>query len=243
MELRYPSNALAGTNAFSFRSVSSARSEAIEKEVVVYTVDATWDSSSVAAISIGDEDLTIPYLGGSSTTVTITNLANIAVSGKLTMVGVGDGVLDIQWNNSLGEVTDAFALEPGASEIFVVRFYALTTESTDVELRVRALIQIDGSSVDAESSSIEIDVLGEAKPPQGIELLGIEIGKQTTLQLIAAGYVLFALALLVLRFRTPRAPQQNPRKKRMKRRKNEAICSRSKRMSNGFKPTHILSFL
>ena len=201
-----PTNALAGTNAFSFRSVSSARSDAIENEVVVYTVDATWDSSSVAAISIGDEDLTIPYLGGSSTTVTITNLANIAVSGKLTMVGVGDGVLDIQWNNSLGEVTDAFALEPGASEIFVVRFNALTTESTDVELRVRALIQIDGSSVDAESSSIEIDVLGEAKPPQGIELLGIEIGKQTTLQLIAAGYVLFALALLVLRFRTPRAP-------------------------------------
>ena len=75
--------------------------------VVVYTVDATWDSSSVAAISIGDEDLTIPYLGGSSTTVTISNLANIAVSGKLTMIGVGDGVLDIRWNNSLGEVTDA----------------------------------------------------------------------------------------------------------------------------------------
>ena len=50
-----PSNALAGTNAFSFRSVSSARSDAIENEVVVYTVDATWDSSSVAAISIGDE--------------------------------------------------------------------------------------------------------------------------------------------------------------------------------------------
>ncbi|MEC7273482.1 MAG: hypothetical protein VXV85_07530, partial [Candidatus Thermoplasmatota archaeon] len=150
--------------------------------------------------------LTIPYLGGSSTTVTISNLANIAVSGKLTMIGVGDGVLDIRWNNSLGEVTDAFTLEPGASEIFVVRLNALTTESTDVELRVRALIQIDGSSVDAESSSIEIDVLGEPKPPQGIELLGIEIGEQTTLQLIAAGYVLFALALLVLRFRTPRAP-------------------------------------
>ena len=159
------------------------------------------------------------------------------------MVGIGDGVLDIRWNNSLGEVTDAFTLEPGASEIFVVRFNALTTESTDVELRVRALIQIDGSSVDAESSSIEIDVLGEAKPPQGIELLGIEIGKQTTLQLIAAGYVLFALALLVLRFRHHVLLQLNPRRKRKKRRKNEAICSRSKRMSNGYKPTYILSFL
>jgi len=201
-----PSNALAGTNAFSFRSVSSARSDAVQNEVVTYTVEATWDSSSVAAINMSDEMLTIPYTGGSSTTVTITNLANIAISGKLTMVGVGDGVLDIQWNNSLGEVTDAFDLEPGASEIFVVRFNSVTTESSDVELRVRALIQIDGSSVDAESSPIEIDVRGEAKPPQGIELLGFEIGKQTTLQLIAAGYVLFALALLVLRFRTPRAP-------------------------------------
>lgn len=200
-----PSNALAGTNAFSFRSVSSARSDAIQNEAVVYTVDATWDSSSVAAITVGDEALVIPYLGGSSTTVTITNLANIAISGKLTMVGVGDGTLDIQWNNSLGEVTDAFNLEPGASEIFVVRFNTLTTEPTGVELRVRALIQIEGSSVNAESSSLEIDVRGESKPPQGIELLGLEIGKQTTLQLIAAGYLLFALALLVLRFRSPRA--------------------------------------
>ena len=201
-----PSNALAGTNAFSFRSVSSARSGAIQNEVVVYTVDATWDASSVVAITMDDERLTIPYNGGSSTTVTITNLANIAIAGKLVMVGVGDGILDLQWNNSLGEVTDAFNLEPGASELFVVRFDSLTMESANVELRVRALIQIDGSSVDAESSSIQIDVKGESKPPQGIELLGIEIGKQTTLQLIATGYVLFALALLILRFRTPRVP-------------------------------------
>ena len=94
-----PSNALAGINAFSFRSVSSARSDAIQNEVVVYTVDATWDSSTVAAITLGDDALDIPYLGGSSTTVTITNLANIAISGKLTMVGIGDGVLAVSYTH------------------------------------------------------------------------------------------------------------------------------------------------
>ena len=201
-----PDDALAGTNAFSFRAVSSARSDALQNEVVVYTIDATWDSSSVVAISIDDRTLSIPYLGGSSTTITVTNLANIGISGKLTMIGVGDGVFDIRWNNTLGEVTDAFTLEPGASEIFVVRFNSLTMDETDAELRIRALVQIDGSSVDAESETLEIQVEGESLPPQGLTLLGMELGRETTLQLLAAGYVLFALALMVLRYRKPRTP-------------------------------------
>ena len=201
-----PDDALAGTNAFSFRAVSSARSDALQNEVVVYTIEATWDASSVVAISIDDRTLSIPYLGGSSTTITVTNLANIGISGKLTMIGVGDGVFDIRWNNTLGEVTDAFTLEPGASEIFVVRFNSLTMDETDAELRVRALVQIDGSSVDAESETLEIQVAGESLPPQGLTLLGMEIGRETTLQLLAAGYVLFALALMVLRYRKPRVP-------------------------------------
>ena len=201
-----PDDALAGTNAFSFRAVSSARSDALQNEVVVYTIEATWDASSVVAISIDDRTLSIPYLGGSSTTITVTNLANIGISGKLTMIGVGDGVFEIRWNNTLGEVTDAFTLEPGASEIFVVRFNSLTMDETDAELRVRALVQIDGSSVDAESETLKIQVEGESLPPQGLTLLGMEIGRETTLQLLAAGYVLFALALMVLRYRKPRAP-------------------------------------
>ena len=201
-----PDDALAGTNAFSFRAVSSARSDALQNEVVVYTIEATWDASSVVAISIDDRTLSIPYLGGSSTTITVTNLANIGISGKLTMIGVGDGVFEIRWNNTLGEVTDAFTLEPGASEIFVVRFNSLTMDETNAELRVRALVQIDGSSVDAESETLKIQVEGESLPPQGLTLLGMEIGRETTLQLLAAGYVLFALALMVLRYRKPRAP-------------------------------------
>jgi len=120
------------------------------------------------------------------------------------MVGVGDGVFDIRWNNTLGEVTDAFALEPGASEIFVVRFNALTTDETNADLRVRALVQVDSSSIDAESDPIEITVEGEPQPPQGVTLLGIELGKGTTLQIMAVGYILFALAVMVIRLRKPR---------------------------------------
>ena len=202
-----PSDALAGANAFSFRAVSSARSDAIENEAVVYTIDATWNVDSVVALSIDNTDLQIPYLGGSSLTLTVTNLANIAISGKLTTVGIGDGLLDIRLNNTLGEVTDSFALEPGASEIFVLRFNSLTTDQLDAELRVRALVQIDGSSENAESEVIEITVSGKSEPPQGITLAGIELGKTTTLQLIAFGYVLFGLAVMVIRLRKPRAPR------------------------------------
>ena len=201
-----PSNALAGTNAFSFRAISSARSDSIENEVVSYTIDATWDSSSVASIEVSDQDFSIPYLGGSSTTVTVTNLANVAISGQLTLVGVGDGILDVRWNNTLGETTSAFNLEPGSSEIFVVRFNALTTDGTDAEIRIRALIQIDGSSANAESEAINIRVEGEPQPPEGVTLLGVELGKGTTLQVMAAGYILFALAVMVLRLRKPRSP-------------------------------------
>ena len=200
-----PEDALAGTNAFSFRAVSTARSDAIHNEAVVYTIDATWDANSVASISLADSELSIPYLGGSSTTITITNLANIGISGKITTVGVGDGVFNIKFNNSLGEVTDSFTLAPGASEIFVVRFDALNPDATVAEIRIRALIQIDGSGINAESNPLEISVKGEPQPPQGVTLLGVELSKETTLQVMAAGYVLFALAVLVIRLRKPRS--------------------------------------
>ena len=110
----------------------------------------------------------------------------------------------IKFNNSLGEVTDSFTLAPGASEIFVVRFDAISTDAVDAEIRIRALIQIDGSSGNAESNPLEIRLKGEPQPPQGVTLLGAELSKETTLQAMAAGYVLFALAVMVIRLRKPR---------------------------------------
>jgi hypothetical protein len=135
--------------------------------------------------------------------VTVTNLANIDITGRLTLLGVGDGVFDIQWNNTAGEKTNLFSLSPGASEIFVVRLNAISTQATSAELKVRALVQVDGSSVDAESSVIDVDLAGKAQPPEGITILGIEIGGDATFKIMAAGYVLFALALLVIKYRTP----------------------------------------
>ena len=81
-------------------------------------------------------------------------------------VGVGDGVFRIKFNNSLSEVTDSFTLAPGASEIFVVRFDALSTDAVDAEIRIRALIQIDGSSGNAESNLLEIRLNLAAEPPR-----------------------------------------------------------------------------
>jgi hypothetical protein len=119
------------------------------------------------------------------------------------MLGVGDGVFDVQWNNTVGEKTDLFILSPGASEIFVVRLNAISTQATSAELKVRALVQVDGSSVDAESSVIDVDLAGKAQPPEGITILGIEIGGDATFNIMAAGYVLFALAVLVIKYRSP----------------------------------------
>jgi hypothetical protein len=196
-------DALAGTNAFSFRVVSSARSNYVYNEVATYTVEASWDSASVVSITVDATSLDVPYMGGSSTSVTVTNLANIDITGRLTLLGVGDGVFDIQWNNTAGEKTDLFTLSPGASEIFVVRINAISTQATSAELKVRALVQVDGSSVDAESPVIDVDLAGKAQPPEGMTLLGIEIGGDTTFKIMAAGYVLFALALLFIKYRTP----------------------------------------
>ena len=123
--------------------------------------------------------------------MTVSNLANIGISGRLALVGVGDGVFNTRINNTLGENTDAFTLEPGASEIFVVRFDALTGDETVAELRVRALVQVDGGSANAESDLIVISVEGEPQAPQGVTLLGVELGKQRTLQTMAA--VMFCL--------------------------------------------------
>ena len=67
------------------------------------------------------------------------------------------------------------------------------------------MIQIDGSGINAESNPLEISVKGEPQPPQGVTLLGVELSKETTLQVMAVGYVLFALAVLVIRLRKPRS--------------------------------------
>ena len=82
----------------------------------------------------------------------------------------------------------------------------MTGDETVAELRVRALVQVDGGSANAESDLIVISVEGEPQAPQGVSLLGVELGKQRTLQTMAAGYVLFALALVVLRLRKPIKP-------------------------------------
>ena len=196
-------DALAGTNAFSIRVVSSARSDYVYSEVATYNVEASWNTASVVSITVDTTSLDVPYMGGSSAAVTVTNLANIEITGRLTLVGVGDGVFDVQWNNTAGEKTDLFTLSPGASEIFVVRLNAISTQATSAELKVRALVQVDGSGVDAESSVIEIDLAGKAQPPEGITLLGIELGGDTTFKIMAAGYVLFALAILFIKYRKP----------------------------------------
>ena len=200
-----PYDGNAGSNTFSFRSVSSARPDSVHNQVVFYTIEATWNSDTAVNITVDQNELTLPYLGGSSTTVSITNLANIQITGRLTVTGVSESVIQWHFNDTLGEQTDEFTLEPGASEIYVVRFDSMTAYETYAEVRIKAFVKIDGSSFDAESDILELQVKGEPQPPQGVSLLGIEIGKQTTLQIMAIGYILFALAVVFIRLRKPRA--------------------------------------
>tara|TARA_B100000214_G_scaffold369557_1_gene342822 strand:- start:600 stop:2087 length:1488 start_codon:yes stop_codon:yes gene_type:complete len=200
-----PDDGNAGSSTFSFRSVSSARPDSVHNKVVFYTIEATWNSDTAVNITVEQSELMLPYLGGSSTTVSITNLANIQITGRLTVSGVADGVIQWHFNDTLGEQTDEFTLEPGASEIYVVRFDSMTAYETYAEVRIKALVEIDGSSFNAKSDVLELQIKGEPQPPQGVSLLGVEIGKQTTLQLMAMGYILFALAVVYIRLRKPRA--------------------------------------
>ena len=58
-------------------------------------MEPDWEGNNIAEISFADESLTMASSGGSSTTVTITNLANSPISGDIYLLGSDVALFDV----------------------------------------------------------------------------------------------------------------------------------------------------
>ena len=191
--------ATAGLSSFDFRVTSNARSDYVLEQIEIFTVEPNWGSEGIIEISFGDSMLSMASSGGSSTTVTVKNLANAPLSGDLTIIGEDKSLFDITirpMNSDLN--SNQFSLANGQTTVFELLFESRVSETESGTLRVLADLLIGGVRYTEESTDLPVMIDGPELPPNGIELpFGVEFDEDQTISIMAGGWA-FSLLLLLL---------------------------------------------
>ena len=87
--------ASAGLSSFNFRVTSNARSNYVLEQTQIFTVEPNWDSDRIIEVSFSDESISMASSGGSSTLITVKNLANAPINGDMFVLGSDDALFDI----------------------------------------------------------------------------------------------------------------------------------------------------
>lgn len=193
-------DAEAGLSELKFRVTSSSRTSFSTTSSEMYTIEPVWKSSGVLEITFSESSLSLPSSGGSTVMISVENIANAQVTARLTIEGVGDGLLATDWlrlsdNTSTNEMT----LNPGSSIEFSLTLTSLITTSEAATLRIRASYQIGDSSSSDVSTDLEVEIQGPAVPPNGVRLpFGMELSQSNSLNALFGGWGLSLLLLGVL---------------------------------------------
>ena len=150
-------------------------------------------------VSFGESMLSMASSGGSSTTITVKNLANAPLSGSLFILGSDESLFDVTIRPMNSDTTsNDFSLANGQTTVFELLLNSRVTESESATLRVSASISIDGVTYTEESTGLPVMVDGPELPPNGVELpFGVEFDEQQTISIMAGGWI-FSLLLLLL---------------------------------------------
>lgn len=191
----------AGTSTFTFRVTSSARSDVVVEVVESFNVEPNWENDRIADISFADESLSMASSGGSSTTVTVKNLANAPISGNIFTLGIDEALFDIIITPA-GSDTESrqFSLANGQSAEFKVQINSRIAESEDAILQISSSIVVGGIPYDQDSiNQLAITVDGPELPPNGVELpFGVQFDEQQTISIMGGGWALAILLLLLM---------------------------------------------
>jgi len=191
----------AGTSTFTFRVTSSARSDVVVEVVESFNVEPNWENDRIADISFADESLSMASSGGSSTTVTVKNLANAPISGNIFTLGIDEALFDIIITPA-GSDTESrqFSLANGQSAEFKVQINSRIAESEDAILQISSRIEVGGIPYDQDSiNQLAITVDGPELPPNGVELpFGVQFDEQQTISIMGGGWALAILLLLLM---------------------------------------------
>jgi hypothetical protein len=191
--------ATAGLSSFNFRVTSNARSNYVLEQVEIFTVEPNWGGDGIIEISFGESMLSMASSGGSSTTVTVRNLANAPLSGSLFILGSDESLFDITIRPMNSDtVSNEFSLANGQTTVFELLINSRISESESANLRVSASLLIAGVTYTEESTDLPVMVEGPELPPNGIELpFGVEFDEEQTISIMAGGWI-FSLLLLLL---------------------------------------------
>ena len=196
-------DAEAGLKELRFRVTSSSRTSFSDSSVEIYTVEPVWGDSGVLQLTFAENSLSIPASGGSSTVLTVTNLANAMVTGTLSLEGVGDGLLVSEWtrlsdNSSSNQIT----LSAGSSMQYTLSLTSLVATNEDATLRARATYQIGDATSSDTSEDIAITIFGPELPPNGVQLpFDVALSQSDSLNAMFGGWGLSLLILTVLYLR------------------------------------------
>ena len=196
-----PETAPAGSNGLTFRVTSAARNSVVMDQSTTYTVLPAWSNDKAIDISTDSIRTTMPFEGGSSMVIRLTNEANAEAVGSIEIFGEGAGNFDAEWTRlSDSTSTNEFTLEQGASVEFKLTLTSLITNSATSTLHLRTTSEISNIVVQDELENIRIEVLGPDLPPNGLSLpLGLEVTQSQAVGMTSAGWLFALLFFLLLR--------------------------------------------
>jgi hypothetical protein len=205
--------AQSGLASLEFRVTSTSRSDYVETYAEIYSVEPTYANGNVLDITTDASTYKIPYSGGTSVVVTVTNLANTHVEGVLSYNGEGTGMLIGQWTRILDDsAVNTFQLAPFASAEFMLTLTSNieNDETANIVLKATYEIVVTSTTGSEESNQFSIAIAGPAEPPQGVTLpLGIQLDQSTTLNTLLGGWAFAILLLSVMYLRRNRKVTQN----------------------------------
>ena len=195
-----PSDSEAGLKELVFRVTSSSRPTYSITSSEIYTVEPVWGSSGVLDISFDKPSLTVPSSGGSTVMVTVTNLANAQVTGTLSVEGIGDGLMAIEWVRlSDNTTTNEILLTSGSSAQYALSLTSLVSTNEQATLRIRASYLIDDTTLSDVSDDFSVEIDGPELPPNGVRLpFGMELSQSDSMNALFGGWGLSFLLLAVL---------------------------------------------
>ena len=191
----------AGLSSFIFRVTSNARSNYVLEQTEIFTVEPNWDSDGIIEVTFRDESLAMASSGGSSTLITVKNMANAPVSGDLFVLGSDDALFDVMIYPVNSETeSNEFSLATGQSADFELSLTSRVSESESALLRISATVEIGGMLYTQDSSNqLMVTIDGPELPPNGVELpFGLVLDEQQTISTMVGGWAFSILLLLLI---------------------------------------------
>ena len=200
-----PEGASAGLDVLTFRLTSSARSDLVITSLELYTVKPVWGTSGVITFDISEDDFKMEMRDDKKILVRICNQANTVVSGSVEVTGTNSLRMHATFSSVGGdELNSTFELANLGCKDFNLLLVTQDLDGYQADIIVRAVTQVEGSTVSDESSPIEITVIGPHKPPEGINFGFMEINNQNSMTALASGWIFALLLLAYIRyFRKP----------------------------------------